>query len=442
MSSTDAPRDAAPGASASPSAAPAAPSPPAPSSDPPTSAATSDPPSEPAAALDPLSAISSMWSGWLSAPAAPADKAPADDPSTAANAPPSAANDLLQGAGKMWNDFGATLKDAAAGTVASVDTSALNQQVDVFRQQSNKLMEDMSKSVQSLNISLPSTTDIDLSRSAEAITSQTKHLIDKATNTLEQSRKEALEIFVDDDDANTNQSNPNPNTTQTDDHSSAANSAQTTQKALAPWDPDALPERERKHADALRREMLKLVVDAIYSKKKRTALFLSDIASKRGFQPFDLTTHSAEAIAALDADTNMRRLRAGLVPGKMKEDTFWTTYFFHVHRIRQTLLANDGVMPEGSGIAEEDDDDDDLFGDGETNSPTLSSAQQPDAPAVKADLVELGASAKASDSTNSGNTVDAAEPAANDSNQAEPAQSEDKATEARDWADELDKAFD
>lgn len=247
-----------------------------------------------------------------------------------------AATDLFQGAGKMWNDMSASIKDAAE----NVDTGVINEQVTVFREKSGRLMEDVSRSVHSLNLSLQNT---DLTKSAEAISSSTRDLLDKASQSIEQGRKEALEIFVDKGDA-------------------IAPPTNAREMTAAPWDASALPENERKYADTLRREMLKLVVDSIYSKKKRTALFLSDAAHKNGFQ-LDFAKNAHNAMAALDADTNMRRLRAGLVPGKMKEDVFWLTYFYHLHRIRQTLVANNGDMPESLG--EEDDADEDalLFGD-------------------------------------------------------------------------------
>lgn len=212
----------------------------------------------------------------------------------------------------------------------SVDTSALNEQVAVIRQKSGRILEDVSRSVQSMHISID---QADLQSRAQEITQSTKGLFEKAGQSLQQGRQEALEIFVDRDDKG---------------HHAQSG------LAVAPWDVAALPEGERAFADALRQEMLKIVVDAIYSKKKRTDLFLSGVAERESFQ-FDFDKHSAMAMAALDADKNMRRLRAGLVPGKMKEDAFWNTYFYHVHRVRQTLVANNGVMPEAP--PEEDDDD-------------------------------------------------------------------------------------
>lgn len=269
----------------------------------------------------------------------------------------------------MWNDLGATLKDAAG----NVDTTMLGEQVTVIREQSGRFMEDVSRSVQQLNISLPSAENIDLGKSAQAITSSTKDFLDKASQSLEQGRKEALEIFVDADESTNGSgqnSTSNMGSTNGTDPTAAnkniesgtvegASLGKDSKQGYAPWDVAALPDGEKPYADALRTEMLKLVVDAIYSRKKRTSLFLSDVARKRGYE-FDLERRSGEALAALEADKNMRRLRAGLVPGKMKEDVFWQTYFYHVHRIRQTLVANEGVMPET--LPEDEEDEDDLFG--------------------------------------------------------------------------------
>lgn len=310
------------------------------------------------APVDPFTAISSMWSGWLAPTTRTAtnngnnDMAGQNSNNTggpdstgqesttttgvAGNTVATTATDLLQGAGKMWNDVSSTLKDAAG----NVDTRALGEQVTVIRQKSGRLMEDVSRSVQSLNLSA------DISKSAEAISSSTLELIDKASQSLEQGRREALEIFVDADAKASTKGEA----------SGATVNTATTGATYAPWEAAALPENERVNADALRVEMLKLVVDAIYSRKKRNALFLSNVAEKNGFQ-FDMDKRAGEALAALDADKNMRRLRAGLVPGKMKEEAFWQTYFYHVHRIRQSLVANKGVMPESAA----DEDEDDLF---------------------------------------------------------------------------------
>lgn len=248
------------------------------------------------------------------------------------------ANGWLAGAGKIWEsavkDMGSKLKSAAEG----VDTAALGEQVAVIRQKSGRLMEDMSKSMQSINLSLDQD---ELQKHAEVISSSTRELLDKATQKLEQSRAEASEIFVD------------------------KGSLRGGQVGVAPWDVNTLPKEERKYADALRREMLKIVVDCIYSKKKRTELFLSGVAERERFD-FRLEDKAGMAMAALEADGNMRRLRAGLVPGKMKEESFWKTYFYHVHRVRQALVANDGVVPEVQGEGVDDADPAALFGeDGE-----------------------------------------------------------------------------
>lgn len=293
---------------------------------------------------DPLGALNSMWSGWMSPAVQPEQateeiKEPPEPQQNSVQmaAATAAASDFLQGASKIWEsavkDVGSKLQAAAGG----VDTVALGEQVDVIRQKSGQFVEDMSRSVQSMNLNLDQS---ELQKRAQVISSSTKDLLDKATQSLQQGHKEALEIFIDADPKIS--SDPGG-------------------LSVAPWDKAALPENEHAYADTLRQEMLKIVVDSIYSKKKRTEFFLSGVAENNKFS-FDFAKKSGMALAALDADTNMRRLRAGLVPGKMKEDVFWTSYFYHVHRVRQALVANQGVMPE----APTDDDDDDpaaLFAD-------------------------------------------------------------------------------
>ena len=234
-----------------------------------------------------------------------------------------AATEWMAAAGSMWEgavaDVGSKLK--------AVDTAALGEQVAVIRHKSGRILEDVSRSVQSMNLSLDQG---ELQKRAETITTSTKQLLEKAGQSLQQGRQEALEIFVD-----------------------AEGREEGGGGGVPPWDERALPEGERKYADALRKEMLKIVVDAIYSKKRRTELFLGGAADREAFE-FDFDGKAGMAMAALEADSNMRRLRAGLVPGKMKEDEFWNSYFFHVQRVRQTLLANDGVMPEEERVDDED----------------------------------------------------------------------------------------
>lgn len=281
------------------------------------------------------------------------------------------ANEWLEGAGRMWEsavkDVGSKLKSAAEG----VDTTAIGEQVDVIRKKSGRFVEDVSKSVQNMNLSLD---QAELQKRAEVISSSTKILLDKASQSLAQGRQEAMEIFVDADP--------------TAAASGGSSSERGAKMSVSPWDKAALPESEHKYADALRQEMLKIVVDSIYSKKKRTDLFLSGSAESNRFE-FNFDANSGMAMAALESDKNMRRLRAGLVPGKMKEDLFWTTYFYHVHRVRQTLVANQGIMPEvaadddddPAALFAEDDDDEELAA---LNSPTL----RPPAPSAKASSTE------------------------------------------------------
>lgn len=278
--------------------------------------------------LDPLAQISSMWSGWLSPPS------DTDATRTATDAT-RAASEWWQGAGKMVETAMRDVSTKISEASKSIDTAAVNEQVNVIRERSGKFVEDVSKSMQNINLNIDQS---ELQKRAEVISSSTRELFDKASQSLQQGHQEALEIFVDE----------SPN------QASEAVS-------VAPWDTSALPEGERKYADTLRQEMLKIVVDAIYSKRKRTELFLSDAAQSQGFS-FELAKNEGMARAALDADKNMRRLRAGLVPGKMNENAFWTVYFFHVHRVRQTLVANEGVMP-AQQTDDEDDDPAALFGD-------------------------------------------------------------------------------
>lgn len=269
--------------------------------------------------MDPVASLTSMWSSWMT-------------PLTNESTPQGQAenlnvphNDWLTGAGKMWEtavaDMGTKLKEATSG----VDTKAIGEQVEFLKKKSGRFVEDVSKSVQSIQINPE-----EISKRASVISTQTRAVFEQAGESLERSRKEALEIFID------------------------ADARENDQLKVAPWDAAALPENERPYADALRQEMLKIVVDSIYSKKRRMHLFLSDDEQREDFK-FDMSANSGMAMAALDADKNMRRLRAGLVPGKMTEDKFWTVYFYHVHRVRQALVANEGVIPEQERETEDED---------------------------------------------------------------------------------------
>lgn len=293
-----------------------------------------------------FSTLNSMWSSWMSGNRSTLtenkqvkekESQGDGDGQAGGSSGGGIGNEWLTGAGKMWEsavkDVGYKWKEATE----NVDTAMLGESVEVVRKKSVRLMEDVSKSVQNIQLGLDGE---ELQKKANELGNSTRQLLDRGMKTLEMGRSEALEVFVD-EEKKTGDIDGKP-----------------------PWDEESLPEGEKKYADALRREMLKLVVDGIYSKKKRTELFLSNVAEKERFE-FVMEDNMGMATAALEADGNMRRLRAGLVPGKVKEEEFWKSYFFHVMRVRQTLVANNGVMPETDGDGLEEEDPEILFGEGE-----------------------------------------------------------------------------
>lgn len=170
----------------------------------------------------------------------------------------------------------------------------------------------------------------------EEVMGSTRSLLERGMGIVERGAKEAAEMFVDGEGGGV---------------AGAAGK-------VAPWEKAALPKDEWSYADALRGEMLRIVVDSIYSKKKRMELFVCTDPEGE----FDVTGNAGAAMAVLEADSNVRRLRAGLVPAKMSEERFWAAYFGHVRRVRALLVGHSGVLPE---VPDDSDDPAVMFGDGD-----------------------------------------------------------------------------
>lgn len=264
---------------------------------------------------DPLKSLQSLWGklpwGGNDSTETASSKATTAEPS--APIQPLISSEWLTGAGEMLSGAvqgavsGANAAVAAAGaTLAQVDSSALEGGLAHLRDASDQLARDVRQGVAALQADAART-----DTSPQAILSQ-----------IRDGTREAFELFVD-----------------------GAPSTADTPTAHAPWHPEALPVREREYAEALRERMLRLVVDAIYSRAKREALFLQARARADGFA-FDAENEPQRAIAVLDADPNVRRLRAGLVPAKLSEPAFWNEYFWHVRHTRRLLLAHNGKLPD------------------------------------------------------------------------------------------------
>jgi len=224
---------------------------------------------------------------------------------------------------------------ASAGeAVQKIDKSVLEGGLANLRDASDKLVRDVKEGVAALSEDAKK-----VSAEASSIGNNTNGNMNMNLNidgsalleNLKTSTREALEIFTD--------KKEEPKTSPKD--------------IPAPWDPETLPEKERKYAGKLRERMLKLVVDAIYSRSKRETLFITvDI----GDFNFDIDMNLPKALSVLEVDPNVRRLRAGLVPGKMKENEFWNIYFWHVRHTRRLLIANKGSLPSDVENKEEEEE--------------------------------------------------------------------------------------
>lgn len=214
--------------------------------------------------------------------------------------------------GAMQNAVeGANAAVAAAGeAVAKVDRTALEDGLTHLREASDQLVRDVKSGVVALSEDAKRT-DASPSALIASIKTQTQ---------------EAMQLFTD---------------------TPSASKKENRGGASAPWDVEALPENEKKYASGLRERMLKLVVDAIYSRPRREALFLSGKAAADNFT-FDADSEPERAMAVLEADPNVKRLRAGLVPAKLKENAFWAEYFWHVRHTRRLLVAHNGKLARTS----------------------------------------------------------------------------------------------
>ena len=267
-------------------------------------------------AIDPIASLQSLWTNLPWGGTQTSSRSTAAANPTATNGTSSTqlkpqewlagASTMLSGA--MQNAVeGANAAVAAAGeAVAKVDRTALEDGLTHLREASDQLVRDVKSGVVALSEDAKRT-DASPSAIIASIKTQTQ---------------EAMQLFTD--------------------TPTAASSEK--RNASAPWDVEALPLNEQQYATALRERMLKLVVDAIYSRPRREALFLSGSAAADGFT-FDADSEPERAMAVLEADPNVKRLRAGLVPAKLKENDFWAEYFWHVRHTRRLLLAHDGKLP-------------------------------------------------------------------------------------------------
>ncbi|RIA81958.1 hypothetical protein C1645_836138 [Glomus cerebriforme] len=102
-------------------------------------------------------------------------------------------------------------------------------------------------------------------------------------------------------------------------------------EAVAPW--VGLPNEED-----LKQQILDL------SQDKRN--FTIPPPENTNFQ-FDMNVYFQTAMAALNADPNLNRMRFELVPAHVQEPTFWKNYFYRVSLIKQTSLGSiDSVVLE------------------------------------------------------------------------------------------------
>lgn len=316
---------------------------PVPASAAPTPASTDTPSVAPAPAPSSTDAskgkdpLQSLWGSlpWNSTPAAGA--------SASNKAGPPQQPDWLAGAGALWQDaVSSAVTSVGAATAAagealkSVDKASLQDGVTQLRTASDQLVKDVSQGMKELTTSAARPSGSTDSAGRMAVPLPPLPNPGEILASLRAGTREALDLFVD-----------------------APADRPRTAAARAPWDPADLPEGERAYAAALRTRMLKLVVDGIYSRARRESLFLSGRAKADAFA-FDAEKDIARALAVLEADPNVRRLRAGLVPAKISEREFWNEYFWHVRHARALLVANDGVFPEddpATGAKEEDADD-------------------------------------------------------------------------------------
>jgi BSD domain len=300
------------------------------------------------------SPIGALLSGWMTAASVAAanlassvstPKAPREvidaSPESDSGVPPAAAEagataqQWMSDAGKLWE---VALEEVGG----RLEAARLDEKMGALRDQSSVFMDGVTK-----NLSAAIGDGDAIRERTSQIETSAKGLLVSASQQIQTRTKEALEIFVDAPGGAASIAAPGAGVE--------------VGVTCAPWDAASLPESEHKFADALREAMLKLTTDSIYSKKKRTALFLSGEAASSSFL-FDADANSKAAIAALEVDTNLRRLRTGLVPQKISERVFWDEYFHHVQRLRGELVANSGILPstvedDVAAIFEDHDDE-------------------------------------------------------------------------------------
>jgi len=118
---------------------------------------------------------------------------------------------------------------------------------------------------------------------------------------------------------------------------------------LAPW--ETLSEQDSKYAEKLREELIKLTVDCVYSKEHRNRYFLKGMESMK-LDEFVINTENIKKIkGAINHDSNLSRLYAGLVPKYIRDErVFWNRYFYHVDRILRELVRNDGKTKQENRV--------------------------------------------------------------------------------------------
>lgn len=330
----------------------------------------------------------------------------------------------LSSAGKIWDS---AVKDVGE----RLEAAQLDKRVDSLRETSSTFLSDMSKNIHSNLHGVDSNV---LRRRADALESSAKDLILSASEQIQSRTKEALEIFVDQENISGAGTGKKSGLNLLGIGHGSSNSVE--HVGPAPWDVAALPPAEQGYADAVREHMLKTVLECIYSKKKRSALFLSGNAAKNSFV-FDMESRTAEALAVLEADKNVRRLRSGLVPQKINEQEFWNEYFYQVNRARCALVENKGIIPD----FDDDNDVDDaaLFGDDDDEEEEIAPLEAPVLPPVRKQSTQADKALS--------DTLRAALPAIADAKASEKAEStavesKQHVSEGRDWENEIDALFD
>lgn len=256
----------------------------------------------------------------------------------------------LGGVGKAWEEAGEVMKGVGDKLMATVESVDLEEKSRKLREEGAKLVGEVTEGMK--KVELKEMLDGEKLRGeAERLGREGRMWWGKAGEAVGNKTREMREILLDDGNKD----------------KVARSKVEGEKECTAPWDENILPEKERAYATKLREEMGRIVVDAIYSKKKRGDLFLNGTSLRAGYK-FDFEGNAGMAKGALESDGNLRRLRAGLVPRKIKEEEFWDAYFYHVDRLRRELVANNGELVEATGedevdplFAEDDEEEEEVL---------------------------------------------------------------------------------